>query len=193
MLQGVEYPSLPPDASRDCLAKERALTAALHSLVESTAYEGEAAILVSQRSCSRCPAASVAVRQGGRTIVLGLKPDYYAALYRQGTVLGLVVEAACTSPEDALPRIAPRLLLYKAWLDNCLGAPSAAVYAPLVPGENPVLITVEDPLAAWRCIEKRLQEAVALTDLDEPPAPGTPRPPCGHCGYRTQCPYSREV
>ena len=192
MLRMVESFDLPPDASVDCPERERMLAVMLRSELEDLEYHGGLVGLYSFDGTGDAGAAAkVSVEAGGASWVIGLKPDYALVAAVGGAVASMVVEAACTRPEAALPRVAPRLLLYKAWLDSCIGGNAAAIYAPLVPGEDPVALRVEDPVAAWRCVAERLREAARVAEAGEPPPPGVEHPPCMHCGYRGICPYAR--
>lgn len=188
ILQRVRQGELPPDAALDCPRQERNLAKQLERRLEETGV-----ILYSYNGTEKNTGVHRASLQAaGATWLIGLRPDYAAAVASEGRAAALVVEAACTSPEEALPRITPRLLLYKAWMDNCIGGNALAIYAPLVPGETPVLLSVTNPLRAWRCVEERLRQLHGIASAPEPPRPASNQnPPCSHCGYRSICPYTR--
>jgi len=179
---------LPPDAARDCPGRERSLAQKLRKELEEVGV-----ILYSYNGAEKTAGAHrVSLQAAGAAWMIGLRPDYAAAVASEGRAATLVVEAACTNPEEALPRIAPRLLLYKAWMDSCIGGNALAVYAPLVPGQSPVLLAVENPMQAWRCVEERLRRLHGIAEAAEPPQPASSQsPPCSHCGYRSLCPYAR--
>lgn len=194
MLNRVAYGSLPEDVSRDCARREAALAGALkaHSSL------GEATTIWQMDGTQReTPPGSLAVRATGRTVVLRVKPDHAAIRAHGGHVYGVVVEAACTSIDNALPRLVPRLLAYKAWLEACHGPHTVAVYAPLTPPTSEsapwaAAVTVADPAKAADRLAALLEAAAGLLDQPSPPAPGRSRPPCSHCGYRNICPHRGE-
>ncbi len=192
MLQRVSYCSLPEDVSRDCARSEKAL---IHALT-APAPHGEAGPLRlwsydGTRRETRPGALTVKTSHG--TALVKLKPDYAAIQAHRGRVYGVVVEAACTSIDRALPRVLPRLLLYKAWLEACHGPHTVAIYAPLVPTEGPwaAAVTVTDPVKAASRIASMLSTLPGLLEQPKPPSPGRKGTPCSHCGYRGICPYAR--
>lgn len=191
MAEKTRYHNLPPDSSIDCPRQEKALTTTLHRLINRLSSSNAALLYeyISARRPGR--AGSLLLRVGHRLLSLGLRPDYAAVLAANTKVIGIIVEAACTSPDHILKRAVPRILLYKTWLDSCVGGFTLPLYAPLVPGEPPVLLRIDDPIDAWSCVARRAAKVVEVVGAEAPPPPGTRSPPCSHCGYRTICPYSR--